>query len=161
MLKVLRIIFLALFLLACLGVGVMLVVRGAHNKSNSIVLDGKVVDKKLDRYISGDIRRYVHYRLEFKLEGKEERIAISYFSRKEAYSDSTIYLVDTGKIYRFYLDKTYPTSDGINNGINRIEFNNKEIFKKNNIELYIGIFFILLSIGLAFCAVKFGKWKQV
>ena len=160
MLKFLRVTILVLILLGCFGVGVLNIIRGIHNKSNSIILEGKVIDKKLIRYTSGEYRKYVHYHLVFQLEGKTEKIAISYFSKKEAYRDSTISLIDTGKVYRFYIDKTYPISGGVNNGINRIDFNNKEMFAKSNIELYAGIFFIMLSIGLAWYAIKFGKWEN-
>ena len=154
--KSFKIIIIIIFFSIPFFIGVLNIVRATVETSDLTVIKDKVLDKKIGFATSLKGKRSYH--LEFKLENIRERIAISYVSKKQAYSDSTLYLVDTGKTYKFYLDKTFPTSNGLNCGINKIEFNNIELFSKSHkLELYVGIFFILLSIGLGFITIKFGK----
>ncbi len=159
MTKTLRIISLVFFLSAGVYAGVLNINRATINKSELAVIEGKVVEKKISRSKS---LKYRSYHLEFQLANRQTKIGIAFTSKKQAYTDSTYYLIDTGKTYKFYLDKTFPTSDGLNNGIDKIEFNNVEVFNKSHkFELYGGVFFILLSIGLGFVSIKFGKWKDI
>ena len=157
--KSLRIIVLIFFLSAGLYEGVLNVTRATTNKSKLSVIEGKVIDMKISESKS---LKFHSYHLEFQLADRQTKIGIAFTSKRQAYTDSTYYRIDTGKTYKFYLDKTFPTSDGLNNGIDKIEFNNVVIFNNSHkFELYGGLFFILLSIGLAFVSIKFGKWKDV
>jgi hypothetical protein len=158
--KPFRIIALVFFLSISFFVGVLNIIRANEKTSDLAIIQDKVLDKKIDYTTS--LKGGRAYYLEFKLENTPERIAVSYVSKKQAYSDSTIYLIDIGKTYKFYLDKTFPISNGLNCGIDKIELNNVEIFSKSHkSELYGGIFFILLSISLGFISIKFGKWKNL
>ena len=158
--KTFRIIVLVFFLLISFLVGVLNILRANVKSSDLVIIQDKVLDKKIGYTTSLKGRRSYH--LEFKLENRPAKIAVSYDSKNKAYSDSTFYLVDIGKTYKFYLDKTFPTSNGLNCGIDKIEYNNVEVFSKSHkLELYGGIFFILLSLGLGFVSIKFGKWKNI
>jgi hypothetical protein len=158
--KTFRIIVLVFFLLISFLVGVLNILRANVKSSDLVIIQDKVLDKKIGYTTSLKGRRSYH--LEFKLENRPVKIAVSYDSKNKAYSDSTLYLVDIGKTYKFYLDKTFPTSNGLNCGIDKIEYNNVEVFSKSHkLELYGGIFFILLSLGLGFVSIKFGKWKNI
>lgn len=158
--KTFRIILLAFLLSGSFFVGVLDIIRANEKTSDLLIIQDKVLDKKIAYTTS--LKGRQSYHLEFKLENTPERIAVSYISKNQAYSDSTLYLIDTGKTYKFYLDKTFPTSNGLNCGIDKIEFNNVEVFSKpHKFELYGGVFFILLPIGLAFLSLKFGKWKDM
>ena len=158
--KTFRLIGLFFFLAIGFSVGVLTIIRASVKTSDLAVIEDKVIGKKIA--YSTSLKGNRSYHLEFQLENTPERIAISFLSKNQAYKDSTIYLIDTGKTYKFYLDKTFPTSEGVNNGIDKIEFNNVEVFNKpHKFELYVGLFFILLSIGLGFVSIKFGKWKDI
>jgi hypothetical protein len=158
--KTFRVIGLTFFLSIGFFTGVLNISRANVKKSNLAIIEGKVIDKKIA--FSTSLKGGRSYQLEFQLQNTPERIAISFPSKNQAYADSTINLIDTGKTYKFYLDKTFPTSNGLNCGIDKIEFNNVEIFSKSHkLEMYGGIFFILLSIGFGFVSIKFGKWKNL
>lgn len=160
-------------ILFCISAGVwaarLCIVRAIVDKSHLRLVEDKVVSKRIYYSPSGRTNQGRTYHIEFELENRQERIAINFPTNKQAYQDSTLYKIDTGKVYKFYLDKTYPTflnktagpSYYLNTGIDLIEDNSGVIFSKShNFELGAGIFFILLSVGVAFFAVKYGKWKN-
>lgn len=158
--KTFRIIVIVFFLLISLYVGILIIIRANVKTSDMRVIQDKVIDKKIA--YSTSLKGNRSYHLEFQLKNTQERIAVSYISKNQAYSDSPLYLIDTGKTYKFYLDKTFSTSNGLNCGIEKIEFNNAEIFSKSHkFEFYGGVFFIFLPFGLAFLSLKFGKWKDM
>lgn len=167
--KIIRILGLLFFISAGLWAGRLALVRAIVSKSDLRIVEGKVVSKRVYYSPSGRTNQGRTYHVEFELENRQERLAINFPTNKQAYQDSTIYKVDTGKIYKFYLDKSYPTFLNkphatpyyLNTGIDIIEDNSGEIFSKtHNFELGVGIFFILLSIGLTFYAIRYGKWKN-
>lgn len=167
--KIIRFLAILLSISAGLWAAHLCITRALVNKSDLKVIKGKVISKRIYYSPSGRLHQGRNYHVEFELENLHERIAISFPTKKQVYQDSTLYRIDTGKIYTFYLDKSYPTFFNkpqetpyyyLNDGIDIIEDNNKEIFSKSHhFELGGGIFFILLSITLAFVAIKYGKWK--
>ena len=167
--KIIRILVILFCISAALWAGRLGIVRAIVSKSDLRIVEGKVVSKRVYYSPSGRTNQGRTYHIEFELENRQERIAINFPTNKQAYQDSTLYKIDTGKVYKFYLDKTYPTflnktagpSYYLNTGIDLIENNSGVIFSKShNFELGAGIFFILLSVGISFFAVKYGKWKN-
>ena len=167
--KIIRILGILFCISALLWAGRLALVRAIVSKSDLRIVEGKVVNKRVYYSPSGRTNQGRTYHVEFELQNRQERLAINFPTNRQAYQDSTIYKVDTGKIYKFYLDKSYPTFLNkphatpyyLNTGIDIIEDNNGEIFSKtHNFELGAGIFFILLSIGLTFYAIRYGKWKN-
>jgi hypothetical protein len=167
--KIIRILAILFCISAALWAGRLCIVRAMVSKSALRIVEGKVVNKRVYYSPSGRTNQGRTYQVEFEVENRQERIAINFPTNRQAYQDSTIYKVDTGKIYKFYLDKSYPTFLNkphgtpyyLNKGIDVIEDNNREIFSKShNFELGAGIFFVLLPVVLTFFAVKYGKWKN-
>jgi hypothetical protein len=167
--KPVRILGILFCISAALWAGRLGIARAIVSKSALRIVEGKVVSKRVYYSPSGRTNQGRTYHVEFELENTQERIAINFPTNRQAYQDSTLYKIDTGKVYKFYLDKTYPTylnkttgpSYYLNTGIDLIEDNSGVIFSKShNFELGVGIFFILLSIAVAFFAVKYGKWKN-
>lgn len=93
--KTFRIIVLVFFLSISFFVGVLNIIRANVKPSDLITIQDKVLDKKIAYTTTLKGKRSYH--LEFKLENTSERIAVSYDSKNQAYSDSTLYLVDIGK----------------------------------------------------------------
>ena len=167
--KIIRILAILFCISAGLWAGRLSITRAIVSKSDLRIVEGKVVGKRVYYSPSGRTNQDRAYHIEFELEEKHERIAINFPTNRQAYHDSIIYKVDTGKIYKFYLDKSYPTFLNktaespyyLNKGIDIIEDSGGEIFSKShNFELGAGIFFVLLSAGLTFVAIKYGKWKN-
>ncbi len=167
--KPIRILGILFCISAALWAGRLCIVRAIVSKSDLRIVEDKVVSKRIYYSPSGRTNQGRNYHVEFELENRQERIAINFPTNRQAHQDSTIYKIDTGKIYKFYLDKTYPTflnkaaepSYYLNKGIDLIEDNSGEIFSKShNFELGAGIFFMLLSVVVTFFAVKYGKWKN-
>jgi hypothetical protein len=167
--KPIRILGILFCISAALWAGRLGIIRAIVSKSDLRIVEDKVVSKRIYYSPSGRTNQGRNYHVEFELENRQERIAINFPTNRQAYLDSTLYKIDTGKIYKFYLDKSYPTflnktaesSYYLNKGIDIIEDNGGEIFSKShNFELGAGIFFILLSAGVTFIAVKYGKWKN-
>jgi hypothetical protein len=131
--KIVRIIGIIFSLSLCLYAGILNIRRATISKSDLTSFEDKVIGKAISYSVSS---RHRSYQLEFKLENSHERIAINFPTKNEAYQDSTIYKIDTGKVYKFYLDKTYPTflSKGfqpsyyLNKGVDIIEYDNVEVF---------------------------------
>ena len=158
--KILR-VFRFFPLLACFYVGSLLIRRGLVEKSKMTILKGKVISKELTHYYSGYYRKNRHDVLLFDVENIPEKIAINYFSESEAKSDNAISKVDTGKVYQFYLDPSYPTVNYRNSGVSIIDHEGTEIYRKNNsINLYAGIFFVLVGITLTFVTIKYSRPKS-
>src|SRR6185312_14719165 len=87
-----------------------------------------------------------HYYLAFQLENRPDKIAINLGTQSQADKDSAFYLVDTGKIYTFYLDPTVPTQNGINWGIDKIDYDGHEVYQASNkLKFYGGAFLSFLS----------------
>ena len=167
--KPIRILGILFCISAAIWAGRLGIVRAIVNKSDLRIVEGKVVSKRIYYSPSGRTNQGRTYHVEFELENMQERIAINFPTNRQAYQDSTLYKVDSGKIYKFYLDKSYPTFLNkphgtpyyLNTGIDIIEHNSGEIFSKSHsFELGAGIFFILLSTVVTFFAVKYGKWKN-
>ncbi len=137
----------------CLFTGIMLLSRATRAKTDLKIIEGKVIDK--NKTYSTSIKGVHFYYLEFKLENKLEKLAIGYSSESQSINDSTYYKIETGKNYKFFVDKSYPNSDGTNYGINYIERNNKIIFSKDHkIELYFSVLLILTSIVFIIFGIK-------
>ncbi len=143
--KITKIIVL-LFLVVSLLVGLLSIFRATIPTSSLTVISDKVIDKKILYFISAKSGR--HYCLAFQLEKRQGKIAINLGTKSQADKDSAFYLIDIGKTYTFYLDPTIPTSDGINWGIDKIDYNSKEVYKKSNkLNLYGGTSISLLCLA--------------
>jgi hypothetical protein len=126
-------------------VGLLSIYRASLKVPNLTIVKGKVIEKR----ISISYGKGRHYSLNFKLEGKHNEIAINLGTKPAVEHDSTIYKVDTGKTYVFYLDPTVLTQNSVNWGICKIDYNGQEIFKASNkLNLYGGAFVTILSLTL-------------
>ena len=134
-----------LFMAFLLFGGILFLSRATRTKNDLKIIDGKVIYK--NKTYSTSIKSGRFYYLEFTLENKSENLAIGYSSEKQSINDSTYYKIEIGKNYRFFVDKSFPNSDGTNYGIDYIENSNKIIFSKDpTMELYFSISLILISI---------------
>lgn len=116
---------------------------------------GKVTEKNILYFTSKTGRTYC---LAFKLNNRKDKIAINLGTESQAQKDSTFYLIDTGKTYKFYLDPTVLTDDGTNWGITQIDYNGYRIYKTSNkLNLYGGLFTGLISLIVFIIIIKFKK----
>ena len=168
--KIIRIIGIIICVSVALWAARLCIVRATVSKSDLKIIEDKIVSKRISYTSIGRYKLSRDYHVEFKLENRQERIAINFPTKRQTYQDSTIYKIDTGKVYKFYLDKSYPTFLNkafmppyyLNAGVDIIENTaGDEIFSKSHkFEFGAGIFFIILAIGITFFTVKFGKWKN-
>ena len=145
--KIIKLI--AIILLTCaLLVGILSIYRATLKTSDLTGFTGKVLTKQIT--YSTSIKSGRHYSLKFQLENRQDLIAINLGTESQAEKDSAIYLIDTGKTYKFYLDPTVPMSNGVICGIKQVDLNNVRIYKtSNSLDLYGGTFISLLSfVGL-------------
>ncbi len=152
--KVLNFVFYIIMSFGLLA-GLLSIYRGTLRKASMKIVSGKVINKIRD-YTSGGKGR--HYYTAFELEGLHDEIAINFPSENAADNDSTFYLIDTGKLYTFYLNPTYPIKKGINMGLERIDYKNIEIYKTSNtFNLFMGIFICLLCLISITLKMKYKK----
>ena len=154
-----KIFLITIMIAACLYVGLFLgLKRALVNKFDMKINEGIVQSKKKTHFYT--IKGGRHDYLEFTLENYDERIAISYISQSQAENDSTYNIIKIGEKYKFYIDKSYPNSNGISCGINFIEDKGILIFKKSHtFELLFGLFFTLLSILITILGIRKIKLK--
>jgi hypothetical protein len=107
--KPIRILGILFCISAVLWAARLCIVRATVDKSDLRIIKDKVVSKRIYYSPSGRTNQGRTYHVEFELENRQERIAINFPTDRQVYQDSTIYKIDTGKVYKFYLDKTYPT----------------------------------------------------
>jgi hypothetical protein len=149
-------VFIIILLTFVFFIGLLSVYRATLKTKALTVLVGKVVNKKI-LYFKG-VKSGRHYCLAFELANKQDKIAINLGTKGQAEKDSAIFLIDTGKEYEFDLDPTVPTDNGINWGIDKVDYNNKEVYKKSNkLNLYLGIFISLISLTGIFMILKIKK----
>ena len=150
------------FIVLCLLVGLLSIYRDTLSYSHMNIVEGEVLDKKIT---SASSRHGRTYGLAFTVISNQKisRFAIKLGTKSEADKDSAIYLIDTGKIYRFYIDPTIPVSNGINWGVRKIDYKGIEICnrKPDPLNLYGGITItILCTLGLI-AILKYKKKEQV
>ncbi len=137
------IIFL-LFMMICLVTGLLLLSRATKSKTDLNIIDGKVICK--NKKYSTSARGGRFYYLEFELENNPEKFAIGYISESQANNDLTYDKIEIGKNYKFYIDGSFPNSNGTNYGIDYIENNHKIVFSKNHkMEFFFSIVLTLIS----------------
>jgi hypothetical protein len=138
-------VFIIILLTGIFLVGLLCVYRATLTTKNMTVVVDKVINKKILYFTS--VKGGRHYCLAFKLANKQNKIAINLGTKSQADNDSAFYFIDTGKVYKFYLDPTVPTDNGINWGIHQIDFDNKEVYKKpTKLDLFLGILISLISL---------------
>ena len=129
------------------AIGLLGLFRANLDVSKMRIIEGRVVEKKIN-YIQLRGRTYF---LEFRLQDKEERIAINLGSKNHANKDSAFFLIYTDVNYKFYLDPTVPTTRGVNPGIRRIDFGTKKIYQTSNkSDLYGGGSLCILGLVFLF-----------
>jgi hypothetical protein len=140
-----RRIFVLIFIICALLVGLLSIYRATLRASDLNIINGKVIDKKIEYFTS--FRSGRHYCLTFQLANRQDKIAINLGTKSQAEKDSAFYLIDTGKTYKFYLDPTVPTKNSENWGIDRIDYNGIQVYKTSNkLNLYGGTFISVLSL---------------
>ena len=145
-----------ILLTATLLVGLLSVYRATLKTTDLTVVIDKVIDKKIEYFTS--LKSGRHYCLAFRLAKRQDRIAINLETKSHAYKDSVFYIIDTGKTYKFYLDPTVPTRNGINWGINKIDYDEHVVYETSNkLNLYGGTFISLLSLAGIVVILKFKK----
>jgi len=157
MLKKTNLIFALLLMVMCLITGLMFLNRATKSKTDLNIIDGKVICK--NKKYSTSIKGGKFYYLEFELENNPEKLAIGYISESQANNDLTFDKIEIGRNYKFFIDKSFPNSDGTNYGIDYIENNNKIVFSKNHkTELFFSALLILTSgISIFFVIKKLNK----
>src|SRR6478609_1095237 len=80
--------------------GIMLIYRGSLNLSEMNRIEGTVFSK--EQGVKYGYRSAAYY-LSFGIKEMPVHLAISYVSKGAIYSDSTFNLIDTGKIYTFFV----------------------------------------------------------
>jgi hypothetical protein len=151
--KIAKIIAVALFAYAFF-IGVLSIYRATLTPAAMMIITGKVTDKKI--YFNGGTKGGAYY-LAFKLEGRQNFIALRLNGqhRQDAENDSIGHLIDTGKIYTFYIDKTYPAQNDVNPGIQKIDYGGMQVFRASNtMNLYGGILICLVSVTAAILVLK-------
>ena len=147
-----KIIGLFIFSLSLL-LGLLSIYRATLKTSQLTMITGKVISKKIN-YERG-ARGGLDYYLAFQLADWRDKIAINLGTKSQAEEDPAFHLIDTGKVYTFFMDPTVPTINGENWGIDKIDYNNIEIYKtSNNLNLYGGTFLSILSLVLIILMLK-------
>ncbi len=139
-------IIIYLLLIFSLVIGLLSLYRASLKSSDMTIVNGRVTNKIISYYTSYHTGR--HYSLIFTLRDRQNKIAINLGTENEAREDATFYLIDTSKLYKFFIDPTIPVVNGVQTGITRIDYNDQTIFKSsNNLNLYGGLCISLLSIA--------------
>lgn len=140
-------------------VGVLCLYRALLTTAHMNIMYGKVINKEISYRTSAKSGNA--YCLAFTIENDSRKIAINLGTKSQAKNDSTINLIEIGNIYKFYLDPSVPTRNNVNWGINRIDYNDKQIFKSSiKLNLFFGILFCLMSIGGIIIIYKFNKTRK-
>jgi hypothetical protein len=147
----------ALIVISCASlVGLLSIYRATLKPSNLKVVTGKVLDKKIEYFTSYGSGR--HYCLAFHVTNIQDKIAVNLGTKKQAENDSTFYLIDIGKTYKFYLDPTVPTTRTGNWGIRRIDYNDVQVYQASNkLNLFGGIIISLMSLAGIIILLKYKK----
>jgi hypothetical protein len=95
---------------------------------------GKVLSKEI---VAIQTRKGVSYALAIKIDVLPYYLGVHYWSKSDAYNSKVIDSIKIGQSYTFYLNPTFPISNGLNSGISKITNDEKTIFvepeKGNNI----------------------------
>ena len=95
------------------------------------------------------------YTLAIKIDSLPYYLGVHYWSKSEAYNSKVIDSIKIGQTYTFYLNPTFPISDGLNSGVSKItngeqiEFEEPE--KGNNL---MAIFLIVSGLGGVFLVAR-------
>ncbi|MBO9619773.1 MAG: hypothetical protein J7539_12145 [Niabella sp.] len=142
--KLLKILALCVLIAGFLA-GLFSIYRALIPKQHLHKTEGIVLSKTMTVLHRG--RGGPNYFLVFELANLSYKIAISYPSKKQALDDFTINKITNGETYLFLIDPTYPITNNINPGIDIIEKDGKELYKRpQSLNLYGGIFIALLSL---------------
>lgn len=136
--------------------GLLSLYRATLKVSSLEIITAKVLEKRIEYFTSYQSGR--HYCLAFRLANIQDKIAINLGTKRQAENDSTFYLIDTGKAYKFYLDPTVPATKRGNWGIRRIDYNDVPIYKASEkLDLYGGSIITLISLAGLVILIKYKK----
>lgn len=128
-----------------LVLAILLLYRSSISWSDMTILNGKVINKRISKETS--LQGNTHYSLVFTIENGKRPISLFLGSTKSSKKNKIVRLIDTGKFYKFYLDPTIISLNGIQSGIRRIDDNGKLIFiESNNFNFFGGLSFMFFSI---------------
>lgn len=146
----------ALFFILGLSIGILTIYRTSIKKSSLKVLKATVLSKKITKSSRNRWGKW-SYGLSLKLNNHQNKLVILLGGSNEALRDSAQIHIDTGNIYKFYIDPTILVTNDENYGVVIVEDSGKEIYKKsNNINLIGGIFISILNLT---CLVVLFKLK--
>jgi hypothetical protein len=138
-----------LIIVGSFGFGVFLFYRG--------IVPYKVMEKFTGNIQSTEIVK-VHgtkspsYQLVIKINSLHYRLGVHYSSESQAYKSKLIDSLKIDSLYAFYVNPTYPISNGLNSGVSKIESSDKIMFEQSeSMDLVLGGFLALFGlIGLIF-----------
>ncbi len=139
-----------------LSAGLLSLYRAYMKSTDFTKIEVKIVEKKIEPVST--YKGSPRYGMTFKTENSATKFGI-YIGTNSRPSDNNLFnVIDTTKTYRFFIDPTVSTANGINLGVREIYFNGKRIFKESQkLELFLGIAFTLLGAGGLFIITKFRR----
>ncbi len=155
------------YFLAVLGVlfGVYMIYKDSVGFNNMTKIQGKILDKRTVGYsTTRRIGGGYHYSLAIKTNTVNYQIGIplgDYFDK--AYSDSISNLFDTGKFYTFYVNPLILSDNGLWDGVDKVEYNNKIIYQSRNIKdiIYGSLIILGTLIGIIYKRITYKDEKIV
>jgi|GEM_PF-4763956 len=113
---------------------------------------GKLLSKEIVRIQNANGSSYT---LAIKINSLPYYLGVHYWSKSEAYNSKIIDSIKIGQTYTFYLNPTFPISDGLNSGVSKITNGEQIVFeepeKENNL---IAIFLIVSGLGGVFLVAR-------
>jgi hypothetical protein len=137
-----------LILMVILILGLVLIYRSLLTTSDWIMIQSKVYRQKIET--SSSAKGGIRYALVFDIDKEPNRIGIFLGTSGKSDNNKIFDLVDTAKLYKFYLDPTVIADNGIQLGVRKIEYDGKTIYKESNTFNILGgaILTLLGAVGL-------------
>jgi len=121
------------------------------------VVSGTVVKKEKEDKQAGNNGDYA---INLTLNNEKNTILLRFPSVTDANNRLLYNLIDTGKQYRFYINPNYFVLDGVNYGLEKIDYNNTEVYKKPHSSPFLYVVYILACLPLLFAWYNLNKKKK-
>ncbi len=94
------------------------------------------------------------------LKDEKKTLVLRFPSDSDAKNRLLYNLIDTGKLYQFYINPNYFELDGVNYGLEKIDYNNTEVYKKPHSSPFFYLAFILACLPLMSAWYNLNKKKK-
>lgn len=145
-------------LILILGAGLMLMYRGCLGTESLKKIEARVLAKKVE--LVSEHNQTGRYGLTFFIENYSDKLGVYVGTKDQSENNELLRLIDTIRIYTFFIDPTVTADNGINLGVREIKLNDTSIYKESgNLSFIVGLFFTVLSSAGLIIVHKFRRRK--